>query len=209
VAPPGEVLPLALALRPIAAAAGVSRMVGTVLEAASATGRDGIDSLYRETLAIFNQDDPPEPGSAGRPVAFDCLPATGPVGAGGVTEREARTARVLARLLERDVAVALTLVQVPAFIGLAASLALELDEPLEPKLAEERLAEAPGVDLWPGEPGDLTLRVASGRDAVIVGRVRRDPSRERGLLLWLAADTLRLAAVNAVALVPERLRLHH
>jgi len=52
-----------------------------------------------------------------------------------------------------------------------------------------------------------STRAAAGRDAVLVGRVRRDPSRERSLLLWLAADLLRLSAVNAVRLATPRLRM--
>ena len=48
------------------------------------------------------------------------------------------------------------------------------------------------------------LRAASGRDVVLVSRVRRDPSAEPGLLLWLACDTLRLAADNAVRLAVSR-----
>ncbi len=38
-----------------------------------------------------------------------------------------------------------------------------------------------------------------------MGRLRRDPSSERGLLLWIVADTLRLAAVNGVKLAEARL----
>jgi aspartate-semialdehyde dehydrogenase len=42
---------------------------------------------------------------------------------------------------------------------------------------------------------------AAGRDEVLVGRVRRDPSHERCLNLWVVADNLRKgAATNAVQL---------
>ena len=40
----------------------------------------------------------------------------------------------------------------------------------------------------------------------MLGRLRADPSAENGLLLWAAADTVRLAAVNAVTLAEIRLR---
>ena len=40
---------------------------------------------------------------------------------------------------------------------------------------------------------------AAGRDDVLVGRIRRDPSHERCLNLWIAGDNLRKgAATNAV-----------
>ena len=40
---------------------------------------------------------------------------------------------------------------------------------------------------------------AAGRDEVLVGRIRRDPSHPRGIVLWLSSDNLRKgAATNAV-----------
>ena len=40
---------------------------------------------------------------------------------------------------------------------------------------------------------------ASGGDDVLVGRIRRDPSREHGLVMWIVADNLRKgAATNGV-----------
>jgi aspartate-semialdehyde dehydrogenase len=77
------------------------------------------------------------------------------------------------------------------------------------KQAEDALASAAGVELWRGEPSGLTLRAAAGRDRVLVARVRRDPTCETGLLLWLASDVLRLAAANAVAVAIARLRRAH
>ncbi len=42
-------------------------------------------------------------------------------------------------------------------------------------------------------------RLASGRDEVLVGRIRNDLSHPRGLALWLSSDNLRKgAATNAV-----------
>jgi aspartate-semialdehyde dehydrogenase len=42
---------------------------------------------------------------------------------------------------------------------------------------------------------------AAGRDEVFVGRIRRDPSHERCLNLWIVSDNLRKgAATNAVQL---------
>jgi aspartate-semialdehyde dehydrogenase len=42
---------------------------------------------------------------------------------------------------------------------------------------------------------------ATGRDDVLVGRIRRDPSHERCLNMWIVGDNLRKgAATNAVQL---------
>ena len=54
---------------------------------------------------------------------------------------------------------------------------------------------APGLRLEPfPTPG-----AAAGRDEVLVGRIRRDPTVEHGLALFLAGDNLRKgAALNAI-----------
>ena len=209
VAPPGPALPWALILRPLHEAAGLRRVVGTALEAASCGGREGIESLYQESMAVFSQQDLPEPEIFSRPVAFDCIPAAGAAAEVCATDRETGVTGALERLLGSDVKLALTGVQVPAFVGLGGTAALETVDDLDPKRAEALLSQAPGVELWEGETDGLTLRAAVGREEVLVGRVRRDTSVEHGLLLWFAADVLRLAAANAVSLAVARLRLHH
>lgn len=210
VSPPGGALALALALRPLEEAAGLRRVTGTLLEAASWRGREGIDALYRESIALFNQEDLPEPDVFGRPVAFDCIPALGDVDEEtGISEREAAIGDALDRLLVGSPGIALTIVQVPAFVGLGASLSIETERPLDPALAEGVLGKAPGLERWDDEPDGSTLRAAAGFQEVLVGRVRRDPSAENALQLWVAADPLRLSAANAVRLAVARLGRHH
>ncbi len=210
VAPPGAALALALVLRPLAEAAGLRRVLATCLEAASWGGREGIESLYRESISLFSQEETPEPGVFGQPIAFDCVPALGEVDAAGISQRELEIGASLQRLLEPDVRLALSFVQVPSFTGFGATLAIETQRPLDPALAEGHLGKAPGIERWDGFADGATLRTASGRDVALVGRVRVDPSSpENGLLLGLAADVLRLAAANAVQLAVRQLGFVH
>jgi aspartate-semialdehyde dehydrogenase len=206
--PTAAVLAWSLALAPLHRAAGVRRVVGTVLETAGASGRDGIAALSAGSLALFNQQELPEDAAAGRPLAFDCHPALGSVGEDGQSAGERALEAGIRRLLGADIRVAATIAQVPAFVGQASALAVEMLRPLDPKQAEDLLAQADGVELWERGTEGPNLRVAAGRDRVLVGRVRRDPSTAGGLLLWLAADALRLSAANAVALAVARLRAH-
>jgi aspartate-semialdehyde dehydrogenase len=203
--PTGLPLVLAHVLAPILRAAGLTRVAVTVLESSSAAGREGIAALGAETVALFNQQEPEEPEALGRPLAFDCHPAVGEVGEGGSTAVEAQLPRVLGRLLGAEVPVAATVAQIPVFVGQASALAVETERALDPKRARELLSAAPGVSLWTLDAEGPNLRAAAGSSEVLVGRLRADPSCERGLLLWLAADPLRLAAANAVALAELRL----
>jgi len=60
----------------------------------------------------------------------------------------------------------------------------------------------PGRGIYP------TARQAAGRDDVLVGRIRRDPSCERGLHLWVVGDNLRKgAATNAVQIAEHAVAL--
>lgn len=203
--PTGLPLVLAHVLAPILRAAGLTRVGVTALESSSAAGRSGIAALGAETVALFNQQEPEEPEALARPLAFDCHPAVGEVGEGGSTSVEAQLPRVLARLLGVEVPVAATVAQIPVFVGQASALAVETERALDPKSARELLSVAPGISLWTLDAEGPNLRAAAGSSEVFVGRLRADPSCERGLLLWLAADPLRLAAANAVALAELRL----
>jgi aspartate-semialdehyde dehydrogenase len=86
-------------------------------------------------------------------------------------------------------------VRVPVMVGHAQAIWVETKEPLTPDQARDVLSAAPHVRLADlATPGE-----AAGADDVLVGRVRRDPTVDNGLLLWTVCDNLRKgAALNAV-----------
>src|SRR3954451_15587887 len=88
-----------------------------------------------------------------------------------------------------------TCVRVPVMVGHAEAVWIETEAPLSPERARELLAAAPSVRVeeFPS-PGK-----AAGEDDVLVGRIRRDPTVDSGLALFLAGDNLRKgAALNAI-----------
>ena len=99
-----------------------------------------------------------------------------------------------------------TCVRVPVLVGHAQAVWVETEESLSPEDARAVLSDAPHVQL-----ADFpTAKDAAGRDEVLVGRIRRDPTVENGLALWVVCDNLRKgAALNAVqiaeALLERRL----
>jgi aspartate-semialdehyde dehydrogenase len=208
--PPGLALAFALVLGPLHARFGLRRVLATSLESASGVGRQGIRSLEAEVVALFNQEEPPESTVFAGPVAFDCVPELEhPSDAHGPGPEEASLVGVLQRILGEPVPIALTRVRVPTFAGLGATLALETREPAPPEAVRELLLEAPGVEPWDPDALGPTTRDAVARATVLVGRLRRDPTAPGGgLLLWIAADPVRLAAANAVRLAEARLDLH-
>jgi aspartate-semialdehyde dehydrogenase len=87
-------------------------------------------------------------------------------------------------------------VRVPVMVGHAEAIWLETQEPLSPEHARELLAAAPSVRV---EDFPTPGKAAEGIDDVLVGRIRRDPTVENGLALFLSCDNLRKgAALNAI-----------
>jgi aspartate-semialdehyde dehydrogenase len=99
-----------------------------------------------------------------------------------------------------------TCVRVPVLVGHGQAIWVETEDRLAPERARELLAGAPHVALadFP-TPGD-----AAGRDEVLVGRIRRDPTEPNGLALWAVNDNLRKgAALNAVQIAESLLARQH
>jgi aspartate-semialdehyde dehydrogenase len=203
--PRSPALSLVMALQPIAAAVGLKRVSGAILESASWAGKDGMAALYQESIAVFNQQPLPESTVFPGPVAFDCMSGAEGLDAEGLAPRESALIRDLALLLGGEVKIATTLVQVPVFVGVGAALSIETKRDIEVGEAEDLLRKAPGVELAADSDSVPTTRAVVGRDSVLIGRLRGDPSVERGLQLWLVADPLRLAASHAIQLAALRL----
>jgi aspartate-semialdehyde dehydrogenase len=212
--PSGVALGWARVVLALEKAAGIERVVGTVLHPAAHAGRRGIEALSAESIALLSQREAPESDVFAGPVAFDCLAeanagahAPGAAAESGTSALEAGLRAHLARLLDREAVLAVTGVQVPTFVGEGSSLAVETRRPLSVEDAMSAIDKAEGVELWAGEDAPST-RDTAGRDDALVGRVRRDPSRENGLLLWIATDGLRLVASEVVGVAEMRLRLN-
>jgi aspartate-semialdehyde dehydrogenase len=140
-------------------------------------------------------------------VAFNVVPQveTFPAGDDYTTEERkvmAETRKILG-VTEQEMAISATCVRVPVFTGHSESVNVQTRDPLSPEECRGLLANAPGVVVVDA-PADGVYPLAidaEGRDEVLVGRIRRDPSHERCLNLWVVGDNLRKgAATNAVQL---------
>ena len=189
-------LPLLRALAPLGAPAHVR---ATILEGASASGREGIEALSRESLALFSLQEPDDDETPGPPLAFDCRPSSGAV-EGGRRAREAALAAVLARVITPCPRVSARWIQVPAFVGQISALTISFERAVDPAEAALLLGKAPGLELWSADDEGPNLRAVAGRDVAVAGRPEHDTAAPDALFVWAAGDILRLAAVNAAAL---------
>jgi aspartate-semialdehyde dehydrogenase len=106
-------------------------------------------------------------------------------------------------LANQDLRITATCARVPVFTGHSESVNIQTRDPLSPDECRQLLGGAPGVTVIDDPANGLypTALDAAGRDDVLVGRIRRDPSHERCLNLWIVGNNLRKgAATNAVQL---------
>jgi aspartate-semialdehyde dehydrogenase len=170
-------IPLTATLKPLHDAAGLARVRVATYQSVSGAGAQAMERLRNE---------PQDEHDLRMDWDFD----------GVEFDEEEKLRLETQKIMELpDLPIQATCVRVPVMVGHAEAIWIETEEDLSPEQARELLAAAPSVrvDDFPS-PGK-----AKGIDDVLVGRIRRDPTVEHGLALFLASDNLRKgAALNAI-----------
>lgn len=217
---------LAVALFPLHEAGRVRRVVTTILQPASSAGRDGIERLSRQSVALMqgralDEDVDPEH------FAFNLRPQVGDEYSPWSSD-ENRLAREIGVIFgEPRIEVVATAVRAPVFYGVAQSVYVETETALDPDEAERLLLrgrgllvagstaidpdevavseeETPIEEVLDLSPGPVEV---AGSDAVHVSHVRADPYREEALAFWVCLDDQRKGvALNAVAALEIAMR---
>lgn len=196
--------PLLVALKPLHAAAGIERLAVSTYQAVSGAGQEAVVQLEREARALMNGVEPEAPHAVPYRIAFNLVPQIGAFLPGGYTEEEQAIADEARRILgDATLRASATAVRVPVFYGHSWSVNLRTRRKLSADEARDLLREAAGVKVV-DDPKErvypMPLLVVNDA-AVLVGRVRDDPSQENGLELFVSADNLRKgSATNAVQL---------
>ena len=192
---------MVVALKPIYDAVGIRRIVVTTFQAVSGTGKRAIEELRAQVSDIMcgretvRQIYPHQ-------IAFNCFPHIGPFLENGFTEEEMKMVNETRKMFDdAKIRICATTVRVPVIYGHSESINIETEKPISPEQARRLLEAAPGVKVI-DDPCNASYPVplsAAGKDDTLVGRIRRDPSVENGLVMWVVADNIRKgAATNAV-----------
>ncbi len=193
--------PLVVALKPIADAVGIERIIVSSYQAVSGTGQAAIEELRTQTAGNLAGNEP-EPEVYPHPIAFNVLPHIDVFEESGYTGEEVKVGNETRKMLHLpELAVSATCVRVPVMYAHSQAVHIETTEHLDAAKAREILMLAPGA-IVVDEPGANAYpmpRDAAGRDEVFIGRIRNDASHPNGLALWIVSDNLRKgAATNAV-----------
>jgi len=202
-----------VALKPILDTAGIERLIVSTYQSVSGTGRAAIQELREQSEAVLKGKQV-EPKVYPHQVAFNVLPQVETFKAGDdytTEERKvmAETRKILG--LTEAVGISATCARVPVITGHSESVNVQTQRELSPDGCRELLAGTDGLVVLddPGA-GIYPLPIAAaGRDEVLVGRIRRDPSHDRCLNLWVVGDNLRKGAATNAVQVAELLHRRH
>ncbi len=211
---------MVLALHPLHKAARIRRVVVSTYQSVSGWGVKANEELRAQTpSALENLDNIPfDPTVLARPIAFNYIPHIAKFAEDGYTKEEHKMVDETLKILGDDtISITATTVRVPVFVGHGESINIETEVKLSADEARQLLSDMPGVVVLdgpnPSNPrGDsfertypTALDVRRYRDAVLVGRIREDPTIENGLNLWCVSDNLRKGAALNVVQIGEGL----
>ena len=187
---------LLMALSPLHNAFKIKRVVVSTYQSISGTGVKAMEQMDNERKG--------KTGTMVYPYPIDqnCLPHCDEFTDNGYTKEEMKLINETNKILNDDtILVTATAVRVPVSGGHSESVNVTFENEFDLSQIRKLLHDAPGVILQ-DSPTTNTYPMplyAKGKDAVFVGRIRRDASLPNSLNMWVVADNLRKgAATNAV-----------
>ncbi|MCK5576981.1 MAG: aspartate-semialdehyde dehydrogenase [Dehalococcoidales bacterium] len=197
---------MVVALYPLHKVNQIKRIVVTTFQSVSGTGAAAVEELTVQSRQVLD-------GQAVVPhvyphqIAFNVLPEIDVFLDNAYTREEWKMVEETRKIMHADsIDISATCVRVPVFAGHSEAVNVEFAESMSPEEARHILAQAPGVKLL-DDPAISLYPLAwsvAGTDEVFVGRIRRDVSHPKSLVMWIVADNLRKgAALNTVQIAEE------
>ena len=192
---------MAVAVYPLHQVQPIRRIVAATYQSASGAGARAMEEVKTQTQAIL-QGQEPVAELFPYPLAFNLFPHNSPLNETGYCEEEMKMINETRKIFGApNLRVTATCVRVPVLRAHSEAINLEFDQPFDVAQARTILSQAPGVKLvedWEANYFPMPID-ASGKDEVLVGRIRQDLSHAASLELWLCGDQIRKgAALNAV-----------
>lgn len=191
-----------VALYPLHKKAKVKRIFVATYQSVSGAGKEALEELRYEFeyLSMGHDIEKAEDAVFSHPIGNNIIPQIGAFDDDAYTSEEMKMLHETRKIFDDEsIQVTSTCVRIPVYVGHSEVLSVEFEKPMSPAEAIEILQEAPGVEVLDKDGTYPTPINAVGKDAVFVGRIRRDLVFENGLALWIVADNVRKgAALNAV-----------
>ena len=192
---------MAVAIYPLHQVYPIQRIVASTYQSASGAGARAMEEVITQSAAILKGEEP-KSEILPYPLAFNLFPHNSPILENHYCEEEMKMVYETRKIFdEPSLRITATCVRVPVLRAHSESLNLEFGQPFDVDKARSLIAKAPGVTLvedWTKNYFPMPMD-ASGKDDVLVGRIRQDISHSNSLDLWLCGDQIRKgAALNAI-----------
>ena len=186
---------LVLTLAPLHKVYKIKRVVVSTYQSITGTGVKAVQQMENERNGIL--------GEMAYNYAIDknCIPQCDSFLENGYTKEEMKLTNETKKILDPTINVTATAVRVPVVGGHSEAVNIEFENDFDLADVRRLLHDQPGITLKddPTTNSYPMPKYAEGKDAVFVGRIRRDESQANTLNLWIVADNLRKgAATNAV-----------
>ena len=192
-------------LKPIHDKYCIKRVIVNTYQAVSGSGQAAVEEL-RSQIRAFSNGEEMLASVYPHQIAFNVLPQIDVFLESGYSKEEMKMILETAKILDPKIKMTATTVRVPVMTGHSESLNIETKKPFEVEEIKTLMEESPGIVLQ-DDPGKNVYPLAinaAGKDAVFVGRIRRDFSAENTLNMWCASDNLRKgAALNTIQIAQE------
>jgi aspartate-semialdehyde dehydrogenase len=173
------------------------RLVISTYQSVTGTGKKAVDQLMEERAGHTASN----PAYA-HPIDLNVLPHIDVFQPNGYTKEELKMVNETKKIMGDDsIRVTATCVRVPVMGGHSESVNIEFAQDFDLEEVRNILRQTEGVELVddPSQNSYPMPKDSHGRDAVLVGRLRRDETQPNTLNMWIVADNLRKgAATNAV-----------
>jgi len=192
---------MVVALWPIHKAAKIKRIVVTTFQSVSGAGQSKILELQSQVKEVAAGKKPTVKEFPYQ-IAFNLIPQIDVFLENGYTKEEMKMVNETRKIMgDESIQVNATCIRVPVLYAHSESVNIETERPISPEEVKKLLSEAPGVKVV-DDPDKKVYPMpidAEGKDATLVGRIRRDESVKNGISMWVVSDNIRKgAALNAV-----------
>lgn len=194
---------MAVVVWPLHRANRIRRIVVSTYQAVSGAGARAMEELESQTRDVL-AGKPARPEVFTHACAFNVFSHNSAIGADGYNVEEAKLIDETRKIFDDPkISIAPTCVRVPVMRAHTESINIEFESPFHENDVRDVLRAAPGLEVLDNrEKNHFPMPIeAAGKDPVLVGRIRQDPSipNNRGVQLLCSGDQLRKgAALNAV-----------
>lgn len=192
---------MVVALKPLYDAAKITRIIVSTYQAVSGAGQEAMDELILQSQQVLNSEEVC-PEIFPYPIAFNLIPQIDVFVDNDYTKEEMKMVDETKKIFhDNNLAITATTVRVPIIRSHSEAINIETERELSASEAREILSKAPGIIVQddPSKKIYPMPLMASNRDEVFIGRIRKDISTPNGLSLFVVADQLRKgAATNSI-----------